>query len=113
MSAWDLQYWSDDTGKKSVENWLDSLTKEELKAVAKKLKLLAACGNTLKMPHSRPLKKGLFELRDKAHGFRIYYAFERGKLIILLAAGDKSTQEKDIKAARERLKETIRKQEEK
>lgn len=67
------------------------------------MKLLARCGNTLKMPHSRTLKKGLFELRERQYGFRIYYAFLANKTILMLSSGNKKTQYKDIDVARQRL----------
>jgi putative addiction module killer protein len=49
------------------------------------------------------LNKGLFELRERRYGFRVYYAFYRIKQIVLLAGGDKGTQKTDIKIAQERL----------
>ena len=49
------------------------------------------------------LSNGLFELRERRFGYRIYYCFGPHNTIILLAAGDKQSQEKDIKTARERL----------
>jgi putative addiction module killer protein len=46
------------------------------------------------------LDQGISELRLKfGAGYRIYYAEEKGKIIILLCGGDKSTQDKDIKKA--------------
>lgn len=38
--------------------------------------------------------------RSKGAGFRVYYTFQDEKLIILLVAGDKSTQQRDIQKAR-------------
>lgn len=61
------------------------------------------CGNTLRLPHSKALGQGLFELKEKQYGYRIYYTFLKGQRVIMLHAGDKSTQKKDIKIARERL----------
>jgi putative addiction module killer protein len=103
MSKWTIEYWVDKSGKGSVEKWLDALTKEQLKSVAKELKLLEICGNELKLPHSRSLSRGLFELRERRYGYRIYYGFYRDRIIILLEAGDKKTQKSDINLARERL----------
>jgi putative addiction module killer protein len=100
---WIVEYWVDESGKRSVERWLLKLTREQFKSVAKELKLLEFCGNDLKLPHSKPLGKGLFELRERNHGFRIYYGFYKNKIIILLNAGDKGSQKNDIKIARERL----------
>jgi putative addiction module killer protein len=106
MEKWILEYWVDDSGKRSVERWLLKLTHEQFKAVSKELKLLESCGNGLKLPHSKALGKGLFELREQRYGYRIYYGFYLSKIIILLHAGDKSKQENDIKIARTRLTKT-------
>jgi len=67
------------------------------------LEILAEMGNELKLPRSKPLGKGLFELREWQFEYRIYYCFHGNKLIVLLAVGDKSSQEDDIAAARNRL----------
>ncbi len=48
----------------------------------------------------RNLAGGVSELKiDFGPGYRVYYTERRGELIILLAGGDKSTQQQDIKAA--------------
>lgn len=57
----------------------------------------------MKLPHSKSLDSGLFELRERRYGYRIYYGFHENRLIILLTAGNKASQERDIKIARERL----------
>jgi putative addiction module killer protein len=100
---WEIVYWSEENEKQPLEGWLDSLTNEQLKSVSKELFLLERCGNALRLPHSKALGKGLFELRDKHFGFRIYYGFLPNKKIVLLHAGDKSSQKKDIEIARLRL----------
>ena len=49
----------------------------------------------------KALGEGLFELRlFFGAGFRIYYTLREQKVVLLLIGGDKSTQEKDIEAAR-------------
>ncbi len=65
--------------------------------------MLEMVGNDLRLPHSKPLGEGLFELRERKYGYRVYYGFKGQCLIILLAAGNKRSQERDIKIARERL----------
>ncbi|HSW75791.1 MAG TPA: type II toxin-antitoxin system RelE/ParE family toxin [Candidatus Saccharimonadales bacterium] len=110
---WRLEYWCDDKGRSPLEEWLDSLSKEQFKSVARELKLLELSGNMLKLPHSRSLKMGLFELRDRKYGFRIYYTFLKNKIILMMHAGDKKTQDKDIDIARQRLNQLIRDEEEK
>ena len=48
----------------------------------------------------RNLTEGVSELKvDFGPGYRVYYADRGGELIVLLAGGDKSTQQQDIKAA--------------
>jgi putative addiction module killer protein len=103
MKQWKIDYWSEKDKKSPVEKWFDDLTDDQLEAVTKKVKLLEKLGNELKMPHSFPLKGGLFELREMHYGYRIYYGFKGKLLIILLTAGDKSSQTRDIRIARERL----------
>lgn len=43
----------------------------------------------------------LFELKFRAFGIRIYFAEIGGVVVLLLCAGDKSSQSKDIKKAKE------------
>lgn len=48
------------------------------------------------------LGNGVCELRFRfGSGYRIYFAKEEEKLILLLCAGDKSTQTKDIEKAKQ------------
>lgn len=105
MKTWNIEYWVGGREKSPIEKWLEKLTTEQFKCVAKELRILEKIGNDLKLPHSRSLGSGLFELRERRFGYRIYYCFYEEKLIILLAAGDKKSQENDIKTARERLLE--------
>lgn len=111
QNKWSVEYWSSDTDESPIEKWLDALSNEQLKSLAKEIKLLELCGNTLKLPHSRSLKQGLFELRERTYGFRIYYTFLQKKVILMLHAGNKKTQEKDIKISRQRLLELTRNKE--
>ncbi|NYA15736.1 type II toxin-antitoxin system RelE/ParE family toxin [Serratia fonticola] len=73
------------------------------------IELLSEKGNELKMPHSRVIGGGLFELRvgDKDIA-RTLYAFASGKNIYLLHAFIKKTQKTPaaaIEIARNRLRE--------
>ena len=49
----------------------------------------------------KPVGEGVLELRiDTGPGYRVYYTEQAGRLVILLAGGDKSTQHADIRLAR-------------
>ncbi len=54
----------------------------------------------------KPVGKGVSELRiDYGPGYRVYFVQQGDKLIILLAGGDKRTQNRDIKTALELVQE--------
>jgi len=54
----------------------------------------------------KPVGEGLSELRiDYGPGYRIYFVQRGQKLVILLAGGDKHTQDRDIKMALELARE--------
>jgi putative addiction module killer protein len=107
MEKWTLKYWEDSSGRKVLEKWFLKLSKEKFTAVSRELDFLEFAGRNLKLPHSKSLGKGLFELRERRYGMRIYYGFYKDMIIILLHAGDKGTQEGDIKLARKRLAITL------
>ncbi len=54
----------------------------------------------------KQISPSLFELRFFfSAGLRVYYTIQNGRVVFLLAGGDKSTQEKDINKATELLEE--------
>ena len=54
----------------------------------------------------KPVGKGVSELRiDYGPGYRVYFIQRGDTLIILLAGGDKRTQDRDIKTALELVQE--------
>jgi len=71
---------------------------------------IALYGADLRMPHSRALGAGLFELRPKGpKGIgRVFYCTQVGRVIVILHSFIKKTQETpdaDMRIARKRLKE--------
>ena len=71
---------------------------------------MALYGADLRMPHSRALGAGLFELRPKGpEGIgRVFYCPQVGRVIVILHSFIKKTQETpdaDMRMARKRLKE--------
>lgn len=73
-----------------------------------KIKLLARLSNLENgnFGDFKQLGPSLFELRFFfGAGFRIYYTIKDGKVVLLLAGGDKSSQPKDIEKAKALLKQ--------
>lgn len=89
--------------KRPFQKWLDDLsdmktrTRIELRIDRLKMGNLGQC---------EPLSGGLYELKiDMGPGYRIYIGKIRSQIILLLCAGDKKSQKKDIVKAREYLKD--------
>ena len=89
-----------------IESWPVGI----LADYARLLELLTEFGPDVRMPHSRPMGGGLFELRPRGReGIgRAMYCYVRGKRIIVLHAFVKKTQatpERDLNIAHRRMKE--------
>jgi hypothetical protein len=88
---WTLERFVLDSGESPVRAFLEALGgRDRIDALAL-LRLLAEQGNALKMPHSKPLGAGLFELR--AGPVRLFYTFRPGRRIVLLDGLVKKRQE--------------------
>jgi phage-related protein len=92
--------------KAEIEGWPVGI----LADYARMVELLMEFGPDLRMPHSRAMGGGLFELRPRGReGIgRALYCFVVGKRIVILHAFVKKTQttpERDLRIARERMKE--------
>ena len=92
--------------KAEIEGWPVGI----LADYARIVELLMEFGPDLRMPHSRAMGGGLFELRPRGReGIgRALYCFVVGKRIVILHAFVKKTQttpERDLRIARERMKE--------
>jgi putative addiction module killer protein len=78
-------------------NWIDGL-----KDVAGRARILMRVDRLI---HGNPgahrnLTQGVSELKiDVGPGYRVYYSQRGGRLLLLLAGGDKATQAKDIATA--------------
>lgn len=102
---YDIRFWESPSGRKPVRKWLDGLSDQAFKRIRKLLAMVERRGPALGMPHSRNLGDGLFELRETGTGpgHRLYYCEVESQIIVLLAGGDKGSQERDIVTARKRM----------
>jgi putative addiction module killer protein len=104
----EIRCWENRNGRKPVKEWLSQLKGVDevaFRKVDRLLVLLRTLGREMGLPGARYLGGGLFELRDlgRGAGYRIYYTWVDEVIIILLAAGDKGSQDRDIDLARRRL----------
>jgi phage-related protein len=92
--VFEIEFYTLPDGRKPVEEFLDSLDiNMNAKAVAS-IGILEQKGNALREPYSKPIAKGLYELRIKFAGdiTRIFYFFYFGRKIILTNGFIKKTQ---------------------
>jgi hypothetical protein len=91
-----------------VVDWLSSLDIVGFEVVEAHIDLLAEFGSALRMPHSRPLGEGLFELRlDMARqSWRLTYWFATRATIVLLTVFRKqrNNERHEVARAREAMK---------
>ena len=86
-------------GQVPFEEWLDDL--KDKRAVARVLARLARVrhGN---LGDCKPVGEGVSELRvDYGPGYRVYFGQKGRTLVVLLCGGDKRTQDRDIRLAKQ------------
>jgi len=82
------------------DNWLRKL--KDLRVKAKILFRIQKLESDEHFGDCKSVGDGISELRvNFAKGYRVYFKEKDGKIIILLIGGDKSSQQKDIKKAKE------------
>jgi len=89
-----------------IDSWPDGI----LADYARIIELLMEFGPNLRMPHSRAMGGGLFEIRPRGReGIgRAFYCFIVGQRVVILHAfvkKTKDTPEQELKIARRRMKE--------
>jgi putative addiction module killer protein len=93
----EIRNYSDASGKVPFRDWLHAL-KDKIgqKLIMARLARVAA-GN---LGDCRPLRDGVMELKvDFGPGYRVYLSRQGAVLVLLLCAGDKSSQSRDIELA--------------
>ncbi len=81
------------------EKWFDSLRDRQAKARIDIRVRRLSLGNP---GDAKPVGEGVSELRiDYGRGYRVYFVQRADVLIVLLAGGDKRTQDQDIRIAKQ------------
>ena len=104
-STWQITYFND-----RVKRIVWQLPSGILADYLRLTDAMALYGADLRMPHSRSMGSGLFELRPKGpEGIaRVFYCLQIGKTIVVLHSFIKKTQEtppKEIRLAKQRARE--------
>jgi len=100
-----IELYSTEAGRQPFEEWLESLVLNARVRVENRLHRLrlGLIGD------SKYLGESLFELRiHTGPGYRIYYGMQGRTIVILLHGGDKSSQFRDIEAARKNWRDYLR-----
>lgn len=93
-----VEYYVDSAGEKPFIKWFEKLDKRSRVVLIRYIDRLAA-GSSSK--NIKNLKDGVFELRIfYGPGYRVYFAYTDGLMILLFLGGDKSSQGKDIALAK-------------
>ena len=105
---WSIHFYSERV-RQGIRAWPVGIRADFLRLV----ELMQEHGADLRLPHSRAMGDGLFELRCKgAEGIgRVFYCTLVGRQIVILHSFIKKTQEtpeRDLKTARKRLKDVNR-----
>jgi phage-related protein len=90
----------------AIESWPDGI----LADFARIMELLMEFGPDLRMPHSRAMGGGLFQLRPRGREGvgRVFYCFVVGQRVVILHAFLKKTMDtpdQELRIARRRMKE--------
>lgn len=95
--SYEIEIFQTRTDECPFEEWLDSLDG------TMRQRILA---RVARMKHGqfgdcKAIDRSLYELRlFFGPGYRVYFGEHRGRMLLILAGGDKSTQSKDIKKAK-------------
>lgn len=81
--GWVVEEYETSAGGRPVRGFLEGLERRDLEEAVALIKLVGERGNTLREPHAKALGGSLFELRGKQ--VRMFYLFDRGRRIVLLA----------------------------
>jgi putative addiction module killer protein len=103
--GWNIEHYIDAYGRVPFDKWWASQRdKKGLGAIEARLTRIADKGN---FGSREMLGDGVWELKiDVGPGYRVYFGLDNvHRSVVLLGAGDKSTQKRDIKECKKRWKD--------
>ncbi len=96
---YEIDYYITGSSRKPFKEWLEALRDVTARARIRVRLDRARLGN---LGDNRSVDDGVHELRiDSGPGYRIYFAIDGNRLILLFLGGDKSSHSKDIAKAKE------------
>ncbi len=103
MTVHQLRRYQTLDGRDLVGEWLDSFSDPVTRA---RIEVRISRIERGLLGDTKYLRDGVYELKlDFGPGFRVYYARDGVRILLLLCGGDKSTQKKDIRNAIEYWKD--------
>lgn len=94
-----VHYYTKNNGKSPFLDWINSLDIKQQVIVDRYIQRVARGGARKSVKN---LKDGVFEIKiPYSSGLRVYFGEDGNKIILLLVGGDKKTQNRDIKKAKE------------
>jgi phage-related protein len=81
-TPWKIAEYKTSTGRSLIREFVGKLSIEERVEAAALIKALQEWGNALRAPQSKPLGRGLFELRGRQ--IRMFYTFLPDRRIVIL-----------------------------
>ena len=92
-------YFVTENGSSPFEDWFSKLDKLARVIIIRTIQRVAKGGAKKSI---KALKDGVFEIKiSSGPGYRVYFAEDGNDIIVLLIAGDKKTQSRDIDKAKE------------
>ena len=104
MNAYRIEHYLTTGDKKDLYlDWLKRMRDNQAKVAVVRRVTRIELGN---FGDHKFCRDGVWELRvDIGPGYRVYYTIRENTVVILLVGGDKRTQDKDIKRAKESVNE--------
>ena len=110
MKSWEIEYYTKQSGRSPIEEFIDGLPINAKARVFKTFELVEEFGLDIGEPHVKYIKQGLWELRIRTQegALRFLFTIKRRRAIILLHGFYKKTNKirmRDLRSAEIRMNE--------